>query len=100
MNNAQNSIGRSADSMLALAPTSSHADNVGAAFGAGTGLLRGGPALDNVRGLWSPGAAVGVDRCGVPFHCPLKEGYGARLALEVGVRPGSCASGFDQCCRF
>jgi hypothetical protein len=29
--------------MIAVAPTSSHADNVGAAFGAGTGLVLAGP---------------------------------------------------------
>jgi hypothetical protein len=29
--------------MIALAPTSSHADNVGAVFGAGTGLVVAGP---------------------------------------------------------
>ena len=37
--------------MIALAPTSSHADNVGAVFGAGTGLLAAGPVGLVVGGI-------------------------------------------------
>ena len=37
--------------MIALAPTSSHADNVGAVFGAGTGLVVAGPVGLVVGGI-------------------------------------------------
>ena len=37
--------------MIALAPTSSHADNVGAVFGAGTGLVLAGPVGLVVGGI-------------------------------------------------
>jgi hypothetical protein len=37
--------------MIALGPTSSHADNVGAVFGAGTGLVVAGPVGLVVGGI-------------------------------------------------
>jgi len=58
--------------MLALAPTSSHADNVGAAFGAGTGLLLGGPVGLVVGGVvgWVWGVPSGARRL-TPEHVSL-----------------------------
>ncbi len=50
--------------MIALGPTTSHADNVGAVFGAGSGLLLAGPVGLIVGGVvgWVWGAPSGGRR--------------------------------------
>ena len=55
--------------MIALAPTSSHADNVGAVFGAGTGLVVAGPVGLVVGGIvgWYWGVPSGGRRL-IPEH--------------------------------
>ena len=62
--------------MIALGPTTSHADNVGAVFGAGTGLLAAGPVGLVVGGIvgwyWgSPfwGPPVDPRACWIDHYC-------------------------------
>jgi hypothetical protein len=75
--------------MIALGPTTSHADNVGAVFGAGTGLLAAGPVGLIVGGIvgWYGGVPSGGRRL-IPEHVLLTITGTGTVGTMVGtIRP-------------
>ena len=87
--------------MIALGPTSSHADNVGAVFGAGTGLVVAGPVGLVVGGIvgWYWGVPSGGRRL-TPEHAGLTitgigtAGTMAGTIIDLTLR--RCSAGLAQ----